>query len=139
MATVHEVAARAREEGIEFFLASFVEMTGASKAKLVPADCLEDLAKEGAGFAGFAAGELGWGPYANDHEDANCQFEINWRYSECLTTADRHTFFKYMVRVLAEQAGMMATFMPKPFSYLTGNGAHTHMSLWDAEKDVNLF
>src|SRR5262245_15783396 len=66
MATVHEVATRAREEGIEFFLASFVEMTGASKAKLVPVDCLEDLAKDGAGFAGFAAGELGQGPHDPD-------------------------------------------------------------------------
>jgi glutamine synthetase len=82
---------------------------------------------------------LGWGPYANDHEDANCQFEINWHYSECLQTADRHTFFKYMVRVLAEQQGVVATFMPKPFTHLTGSGAHFHMSLWDAETDRNLF
>src|SRR6266705_435080 len=83
--------------------------------------------------------EMGWGPYANDHEDANCQFEINWEYSECLQTADRHTFFKYMVRVLAEQQGSVATFMPKPFSNLTGSGAHFHMSLWDAATDQNLF
>jgi glutamine synthetase len=41
--------------------------------------------------------------------------------------------------VLAEQAGMTATFMPKPFSHLTGNGAHMHMSLWDARTDENLF
>jgi glutamine synthetase len=256
MATVTDVAKSARERGIEFFLASFVEMTGASKAKLVPAEHLETLAKEGAGFAGFAAGELGqgphdpdiaaipdldsltvlpwrpnvawlasnvtvngepwpycprtilqrmraqareagyvfkcgveaefflvkrtetgiepadpldrlakpcydqttltrsldflttlirhmqtlgWGPYANDHEDANCQFEINWEYDECLRTADKHTFFKYMVRVLAEQNGAVATFMPKPFSHLTGSGAHFHSSLWDAKSDTNLF
>jgi glutamine synthetase len=256
MAAVSEVARKVREQGIEFFLASFVEMTGASKAKLVPVEHLEALAQEGAGFAGFAAGELGqgphspdmaaipdldsltrlpwrpniawlagdltvegeawpycprtilrnvraaakgegylfntgveaefflvkrdgagigpgdpldrlakpcydqvtlsrnldflttlikhmqelgWGPYANDHEDANCQFEINWRYWECLTTADRHTFFKYMVRVLAEQQGLLATFMPKPFSHLTGSGAHMHVSLWDAAGERNLF
>ena len=70
--------------------------------------------------------ELGWGPYANDHEDANCQFEINWAYSDALRTADRHTFFKWMVRTIAEQHGLWATFMPKPFSHLTGNGAHFH-------------
>jgi len=75
--------------------------------------------------------ELGWDPYANDHEDANCQFEINWTYSDALTTADRHTFFKWMVRTLAEQHGLWATFMPKPFSHLTGNGAHVHVSLTD--------
>src|ERR671924_2221913 len=66
MASVQEVAKLARDKGIEFLLASFVEMTGAPKAKLVPADCLEDLAKEGAGFAGFAAGELGQGPHDPD-------------------------------------------------------------------------
>jgi glutamine synthetase len=75
--------------------------------------------------------ELGWDPYATDHEDANCQFEINWTYSDALTTADRHTFFKWMVRTLAEQHGLWATFMPKPFSHLTGNGAHVHVSLTD--------
>ena len=52
--------------------------------------------------------ELGWGPYANDHEDANCQFEINWKYSDAMTTSDRCTFFKWMVRTVAEQHGMWA-------------------------------
>jgi glutamine synthetase len=256
MASISDVARKSRDQGVEFFLASFVEMTGCSKAKLVPAEHLETLVEEGAGFAGFAAGELGqgphdpdiaaipdlesftilpwrpnvawlasnitvngaawpycprtillhareaarsagyffkcgveaeffmvkrngngieladsldrlakpcydqatlsrnldflttlirymqglgWSPYANDHEDANCQFEINWQFSECLQTADRHTFFKYMVRALAEQHGAVATFMPKPFSHLTGSGAHFHMSLWDAQSDQNLF
>jgi glutamine synthetase len=83
--------------------------------------------------------ELGWDPYANDHEDANCQFEINWTYSDALTTADRHTFFKWMVRTVAEQHGLLATFMPKPFSNLTGNGAHVHLSLGDANTGKNLF
>ena len=83
--------------------------------------------------------ELGWDPYANDHEDANCQFEINWLYSDALKTSDRHTFFKWMVRTVAEQHGLWATFMPKPFQHLTGNGAHYHMSLADAESGRNLF
>jgi glutamine synthetase len=83
--------------------------------------------------------ELGWSPYASDHEDANCQFEINWLYSDAMTTADRHTFFKWMVRTVAEQHGMWATFMPKPFAHLTGNGAHYHLSLADAETGRNLF
>jgi glutamine synthetase len=75
--------------------------------------------------------QLGWEPYQCDHEDANGQFEINWTYNDALTTADRHVFFKYMVKTLAEQRGLTATFMPKPFSHLTGNGAHLHMSLWN--------
>jgi glutamine synthetase len=245
-------------KGVEYFLCSFVELSGAPKAKLVPATHLADMAHDGAGFAGFAAGEIGqgphspdliampdfgsttvlpwrpnvawvaantmvegqawpycprtvliryldqvrrergytfktgvevefhlvqqgedgrwrvydaldalakpcydlralhrnldlmmqligylqamgWDPYANDHEDANCQFEINWTYSEALTNADRHTFFKWMVKTVAEQHGLHATFMPKPFANLTGNGAHFHMSLWDAKTDRNLF
>src|SRR5262249_24071034 len=48
---------------------------------------------------------LGWGPYQTDHEDANGQFEMNWEYADALTTADRHTFFKYMVKTLAEARG----------------------------------
>src|SRR3712207_292594 len=75
--------------------------------------------------------DLGWEPYQCDHEDANGQFEINWTYNDALITADRHVFFKYMVKTLAEQQGLTATFMPKPFSQLTGNGAHLHMSLWN--------
>ena len=73
---------------------------------------------------------LGWGPYQNDHEDANGQFEMNWNYDDCLVTADRHTFFKFMVKSLAERHGLRATFMPKPFENLTGNGCHAHVSLW---------
>jgi glutamine synthetase len=246
-----------KDKGIEYIFCSFVELSGAPKAKLVPAAHLDDIAREGAGFAGFAAGdlnqgphdpdiismpdfqslmvlpwrknvawvpgnlhvngeawpycprtiltrqlerarkkgytfhvgvepefmllkknprdeyepwdpldnspkpcydlralhrnlgvmttlleymqELGWDPYANDHEDANCQFEINWTYSDALTSADRHTFFKWMVRTVAEQNGLWATFMPKPFAHLTGNGAHFHMSLADAKGRKNLF
>ncbi len=255
--TRDQVKALVEERGIEFFLCSFVEMSGAPKAKVVPAAHLETMASEGAGFAGFAAGamgqgphdpdmasrpdfrsltivpwrkntawvagnvwvndqewpycprtilrrqlqrarqkgyvfnvgveaefmllrrnehgdyepwdtldtlskpcydlralhrnldlmttlltymqEVGWDPYANDHEDANCQFEANWMYADALTTADRHTFFKWMVKTVAEQHGLLATFMPKPFAHLTGNGAHFHMSLWDVENTTNLF
>ncbi|MCH9020979.1 MAG: type III glutamate--ammonia ligase [Proteobacteria bacterium] len=75
--------------------------------------------------------ELGWNPYQNDHEDANGQFEMNWDYTDCLTTADRHVFFKFMVKSIAEKHGYRATFMPKPFPNLTGNGCHAHVSLWD--------
>ena len=79
--------------------------------------------------------ELGWNPYQNDHEDANGQFEMNWDYSDSLVTADRHTFFKFMVKSLAEKHGLRATFMPKPFENLTGNGCHAHVSLWDGKSN----
>lgn len=83
--------------------------------------------------------ELGWGPYQNDHEDANGQFEMNWDYADALVTADRQGFFKYMVKSLAEKHGLRATFMPKPFADLTGNGCHAHVSIWDREGTRNLF
>lgn len=73
---------------------------------------------------------LGWQPYQNDHEDANGQFEMNWIYDDALITADRHAFFKYMTRAIAEKHGFRATFMPKPFQNLTGSGCHAHVSLW---------
>jgi glutamine synthetase len=77
--------------------------------------------------------ELGWGPYQNDHEDANGQFEMNWNFDDALVTADRHSFFKFMVKSIAEKHGLRATFMPKPFMGLTGSGCHVHLSLWDVE------
>ena len=83
--------------------------------------------------------ELNWGPYQNDHEDANGQFEMNWDYNDCLLTADRHTFFKYMAKSIAEKHGMRATFMPKPFINLTGNGCHAHVSIWDKSGKKCLF
>jgi len=73
---------------------------------------------------------LGWNPYQNDHEDANGQFEMNWEYDDALLTADRQAFFKYMVKAIAEKHGLRATFMPKPFVHLTGNGCHMHVSVW---------
>jgi glutamine synthetase len=83
--------------------------------------------------------KLGWNPYQNDHEDANGQFEMNWDYDDALQTADKHVFFKYMVKTIAENHGMRATFMPKPFTHLTGNGCHAHVSLWDRAGKKNLF
>ena len=83
--------------------------------------------------------ELGWGPYQNDHEDSNGQFEMNWNYDDALITADRHTFFKFMVKSIAEKHGLRATFMPKPFMHLTCNGCHAHVSVWDESGKKNLF
>ena len=250
-----EVRKLARDGNIEFLFAQFVDMHGKPNAKLVPAHHLDDLLSDGAGFAGFAAGDIGQGPhdpdliampdvrsytplpwkpgvarfacdvtvegeewpycprtilrhqleraaalgyefrigaeleyflvrrredgsievadaldtleqpcydmraltrnldfvstvsrnvtalgwdnYATDHEDANGQFEQNFEFDDALVTCDRAVFFRYMVEALAQEQGLIATFMPKPFAHLTGNGCHFHMSLWkDGE---NLF
>jgi glutamine synthetase len=244
-----------KDAGVEFLFAQFVEMHAKPNAKLVPAAHIDDLLEEGAGFAGFAAGDIGQGPdspdliampdvrsltilpwrtnvarfacdatvegqawpycprtilrsaleraeaqgyelrvgaeleyfllrraedgtleladpqdtleqpcydmraltrnldfvmevsnavtglgwdnYATDHEDANGQFEQNFAFADALTTCDRAVFFRYMVESLAQERGLIATFMPKPFAHLTGNGCHFHVSLWrDGE---NLF
>ncbi len=82
--------------------------------------------------------QLGWGPYQNDHEDANGQFEINWDYYDCLKTADQLCFFRFLVKSIAEKHGLRATFMPKPFSHLTGNGCHVHASLWSLDEGTCL-
>lgn len=242
----------AKNKGIKFFLVSFVDVFGTMRAKLVPATAIDDVAKAGAGFAGFAAWfdmtpadpdvlvspdpesliqlpwkpevawitgdlsmgdapveqnprqvlkrvveraekagfqmrtgveceffltsadgrtlsdsaddqtkpcydqlalmrrfdviaeisnamvELGWKPYQSDHEDGNGQFEMNWEFDDALKTADRHAFFKYMVKSLAEKHGLRATFMPKPFVNLTGSGCHVHISLWNKD-NKNIF
>jgi glutamine synthetase len=237
-----------RDHGVEFLFAQFVDMHGKPNAKLVPAHHLGDLLDDGAGFAGFAAGDIGQGPndpdliampdvrsltplpwlpqvarfacdvtvegeawpycprtilrrqldraaalglefrigceleyflvrrredgtievadqldtleqpcydmrgltrnidfvssvarnvtalgwdnYATDHEDANGQFEQNFEFADALTTCDRAVFFRYMVEAMAQERGLIATFMPKPFAHLTGSGCHFHMSLW---------
>lgn len=82
---------------------------------------------------------MGWDNYANDHEDANGQFEQNWTYADALTTADRLILFRLMIHTLAERRGCYATFMPKPFADKTGNGLHTHLSLWSADGDEPFF
>jgi glutamine synthetase len=83
--------------------------------------------------------EMGWNPYQNDHEDANGQFEMNWEYDDVLKTADKHSFFKFMTKSVAEKHGLRATFMPKPMESLTGNGCHSHISAWDETEEVNKF
>jgi glutamine synthetase len=76
--------------------------------------------------------------YQIDHEDANGQFEVNFTYSDALTTADRVVYLKMAASEIAHQMGLVATFMPKPFSDRTGTGSHYHISLGD-EKTKNLF
>jgi glutamine synthetase len=243
------LSAAAREHGLRYFLISYTDLFGTQRAKLVPAAAIDDMARSGAGFAGFATwldmtpadpdlfampdpaslivlpwkpdvgwlaadpwmdgvpvpqaprvllkrlvdahassgtmktgvecefflitpegaaisdaadhqakpcydqsallrrfdviaeicdamAALGWGPYQCDHEDANGQFEMNFGYADALLTADRHAFFKFMVRSVAERHGLRATFMPKPFGDLTGNGCHAHVSLWRGERNL---
>ncbi len=83
--------------------------------------------------------ELGWEAYQNDHEDAVGQFEMNWKYDDALQTADKHSFFKFMTKSIAEKHGFRASFMPKPFKGLTGSGCHAHISVWSKDGKTNAF
>jgi len=112
---------------------------------------VDNLAKPCYDFKGLAAAadylrdmndalrKLGWGVYQSDHEDANAQYEINYKYADSLITADRFIFFKMLAGETARKYGAIATFMPKPFSDRTGSGAHMHYHLADAKTGKNLF
>lgn len=250
---VKDLAAYAKEKGVKYFMISYTDLFGAQRAKLVPAQAINDMAVDGAGFAGFATWldltaahpdmmavpdassviqlpwkkevawlasncvmegkpvaqaprnvlrklvdeaakeglrvktgvepefflltpegdkvadpydnaekpcydqqammrqydvisevcdymlELGWEAYQNDHEDATGQYEMNWKYDDVLQTADKHSFFKFMMKSVAEKHGLRCTFMPKPFKGLTGSGCHAHISVWDLDGKKNAF
>ncbi len=83
--------------------------------------------------------DLGWDLYSLDHEDANSQFEFDFKYADALTMCDRYIFFRMMAKQYASEEGLLATFMPKPFADKTGSGGHFNMSLFDQETGSNLF
>lgn len=76
--------------------------------------------------------------YQIDHEDANGQFEINYTYGDALESADRFTFVRMAAGEIANDMGMVCSFMPKPASDRTGNGMHFHLSITN-EEGKNLF
>ena len=74
--------------------------------------------------------------YQIDHEDANGQFEINYTYADCLKSADDYLMFKMAASHIANELGMICSFMPKPFGNRPGNGMHMHMSIGDGKKSL---
>jgi len=82
--------------------------------------------------------KVGVDVYQIDHEDANGQFEVNYTYADAMTSADNFLLVKMAASEIARAHGVVATFMPKPFSNRTGSGAHFHISMGDA-KTPNLF
>ena len=79
---------------------------------------------------------VGMDVYQIDHEDANGQFEINYTYADCLKSADDYIMFKMAASEIANEMGMICSFMPKPFSNRPGNGMHMHMSIGDGKKSL---
>lgn len=82
--------------------------------------------------------QVGMDVFQVDHEDANGQFEINFTYSDAMTTSDRIIMFRMAACEIAHDLGLLCTFMPKPMSNRTGNGMHMHISMSDA-RTKNLF
>jgi glutamine synthetase len=128
---------------VEYFLVTRTEdgaLTTADHADLSAQPCYDarDVTRMYDHLADIsrAMNALGWGNYANDHEDGNGQFEQNFEYADALTTADRVITARYLLSVLAERRGMQATFMPKPFGNRTGSGMHMHLSLCDASGPI---
>jgi glutamine synthetase len=77
--------------------------------------------------------------YQIDHEDSNGQFEVNFKYSDAVTTADRMVFIRMAAGEIARDMKTICTFMPKPTSNRTGSGMHMHMSLSPLDGSGNLF
>ncbi len=86
-----------------------------------------------------AMNKLGWDVYSFDHEDGIGQFEVDFKYFDARTMADRFVFFRMMAHEIARKHGGFATFMPKPFGDRAGSGAHFNMSLADKKTGQNLF
>lgn len=82
---------------------------------------------------------LGWDVYSFDHEDGIGQFEIDFKYFDALSMADRYVFFRLMAHEIARKHGGFASFMPKPYADRAGSGAHFNMSLADKTSGRNLF
>jgi glutamine synthetase len=136
--------ARLEERGYTLFTGiepEFMLLSRRADGSLGPADATDDLDKPCYDYKGlYRAREaldemvaglraVGIDVYQIDHEDGNGQFEINFTYADALKSADNFTFVKMAASEIAHKHGMIATFMPKPFSNRTGSGAHFHVSM----------
>ncbi|GKZ13224.1 glutamine synthetase [Haladaptatus sp. T7] len=100
---------------------------------LAPKDMASDVRRE----IIFTLEEMGFEIEASHHEVADGQHEINFKYEDALAAADNIATFRAVVRAVAEQNDIHATFMPKPISEINGSGMHSHISLFD--EDGNAF
>lgn len=97
-----------------------------------------DLAEGVRADISLALDAFGIQTYTSHHEVSDGQHEINFRYADAITTADRVITLKYVTKVIATVHNLHATFMPKPIQGLSGSGMHTHMSLFTRE-GINAF
>jgi len=137
----------AREQGYTFFCAPEIEyfyfedldaargprpLDRGSYFDLLPDDTGSQLRRRTV----LVLEEMGIGVEHAQHEDAPGQHEIDLRYTDALTMADTVMTVRYVVKELARQAGVAASFMPKPLDGVQGSGMHTHLSLWRDERNA---
>jgi len=91
----------------------------------------KDLAQDVRGDIIYGLDEMGFEVEASHHEVAEGQHEIDFKYADALTTADNIATFRSVVRAIASQHDLHATFMPKPIAHINGSGMHTHLSLFE--------
>ncbi|MEF8861379.1 MAG: type I glutamate--ammonia ligase [Haloarculaceae archaeon] len=101
---------------------------------LAPKDLASDVRRD----IIYGLEDMGFEVEASHHEVAQGQHEINFRYADALTTADNVATFRAVVRAIAAEHDLHATFMPKPIARINGSGMHTHMSLF-TEDGENAF
>ena len=128
----------------------FILLRRDQDGKLSPFDASDTLAKPAYDYRGLMRGRnflerlsealeaVGIDVYQIDHEDANGQYEINFKYADALKTADQIVFFKMAASEIAHELGAICSFMPKPRSNSTGSGMHIHCSLAD-DDGLNIF
>jgi glutamine synthetase len=93
---------------------------------LAPKDLASDVRRE----IIYGLEKMGFDIEASHHEVAQGQHEINFTYDDALSTADNVATFRSVVRAIAAEHDLHATFMPKPVPKINGSGMHTHMSLF---------
>jgi len=106
---------------------SLVTHDQASYFDLSPVDTGEEARRDMV----LALSAMGFDVEASHHEVAPGQHEIDFKYADCLTTADNIVTFKFVVRICAMKHNLHATFMPKPIFGVPGSGMHVHLSLYN--------
>jgi glutamine synthetase len=139
--TLRRTLDRARDQGFTFYAAPEIEyfyfadadpghppvtLDSGSYFELTASDVSSDLRTRTV----LTLEEMGIPVEHAQHEDAPGQHEIDLRYTDALTMADTVMTVRHVVKELARQANVAASFMPKPLAGVQGSGMHTHVSLW---------
>jgi glutamine synthetase len=125
---------------IEFYLLESLPLDGAPPAPVDNGGYFDHtthaVARDFRRQAVLALERIGISVEFSHHEVAPGQQEIDLRYADALTTADNVMTFRHVVKEVALSQGVYASFMPKPFTDQPGSGMHTHLSLFEGERNA---